>query len=419
MILFVRREKIIAAVPRNIAQDHFGDVADRRRPPLDKKIRGVEQIGVDVLRRSFFLALNEHLRLVIGRGTEAHNHTMNRRHVLRLRAPLESPVSKIDVNLLEELAPQQADNLALSDRIGSNKSRADVGVGRRHIIRRLLEPAADKIQIARALPTVKDSNQIVFVVGSHKTRAAEGRIADNVIDRADIGAPIERKRIALDDVSGTCQRQKIYVAMNNHLGLLHHLIFGNPHGSARDGDGKIVDLDAVKIFDGDEDMTVGAERMKFPNDVVLEATDRQISFGEEIAAAAGGIKKFERRQFGLKIFECGALMFSTALDGFKFVVERLEKQRVDDFMNVFDGSIMHAAAPTGDRIEGRLEERAEDGRADALPIELRVVAGVEEQVVRDDVVELRDVGVVVFKEVAVDVGKIFELRAERGIAPVN
>lgn len=38
--------------------------------------------------------------------------------------------------------------------------------------------------------------------------------------------------------------------MNDLLGDLHHLTFGDPEGGLGDGHGKIVDLNAVKLSDG-------------------------------------------------------------------------------------------------------------------------------------------------------------------------
>ena len=55
------------------------------------------------------------------------------------------------------------------------------------------------------------------------------------------------------DISKAFERQIIQIEFNNPLSLVHHLAFGDPEGGCCDGDGKVVDLDAVELMDIDFD----------------------------------------------------------------------------------------------------------------------------------------------------------------------
>ena len=171
-------------------------------------------------------------------------------------------------------------------------------------------------------------------------------------------------------MSGAFERQEIDIFVDNHLGLLEHLIFGDPKSGASDGDGEIIDFDAEEIFNGDFDATSCAEPVQFSDHFIFETTERQKGFGEEIAGAARGIEEGERCQFELKLFELDFFILAFAPDGLKFIVEVVEKERIDDAMNIFDARIMHAARPSSDGVESRFKEGAEDGGADAVPIEI-------------------------------------------------
>ena len=87
-------------------------------------------------------------------------------------------------------------------------------------------------------------------------------------------------------------------------------------------------------------------------------------------------------------------------------------------MDIFNRSIMHAAGSTRYGVERRFKESTEDRRADAAPIELRVVGGVEQEVMRNFAVDGRDIGSIAEK-ITVDVRELFQLRAEILIATVD
>ena len=51
------------------------------------------------------------------------------------------------------------------------------------------------------------------------------------------------------DVGIAFERQEFQVAMNDFLGLLNHLEFGDPQGSLSDGNSEVVNLDAEELSD--------------------------------------------------------------------------------------------------------------------------------------------------------------------------
>ena len=91
-----------------------------------------------------------------------------------------------------------------------------------------------------------------------------------------------------------------------------------------------------------------------------------------------------------------------------------EEKRVDDFVDVLDGRVHHAAGAARLGIERRLEERAEDGGRDVAPVE---VGGLDEQLPYL-VVKRRNLRVGnAAEKSAVGVGKRGKLRFEVGVAP--
>ena len=119
------------------------------------------------------------------------------------------------------------------------------------------------------------------------------------------------------DVGVRGEREEVHAALDNALGLLHHLAFGDPDGGFRDGDGEVVDLDAVELLDIDLDRIIFLVREAqcdaavagdgLAQDVVLEAAQREIAFGQEVAAATGGVRVSEEeyQQLQEKISESG------------------------------------------------------------------------------------------------------------------
>ena len=103
------------------------------------------------------------------------------------------------------------------------------------------------------------------------------------------------------DVGVGRERQEVHFAVDDALGLLHHLAFGDPYRCLGDGDGEVVDLDAVELLDADldggvgrlveaEDAAAGFVEDGLAQDVVFEAAQGEVAFREEIPAAARRIE---------------------------------------------------------------------------------------------------------------------------------
>lgn len=78
------------------------------------------------------------------------------------------------------------------------------------------------------------------------------------------------------------------------LSLLHHLALGDPQGGLGHGHSKVVDLNAVELADGHLDGVGDLAQgdlavLQGINDLVLQPTERQIGFREEVARAAGRV----------------------------------------------------------------------------------------------------------------------------------
>ena len=89
-------------------------------------------------------------------------------------------------------------------------------------------------------------------------------------------------------------------------------------------------------------------------------------------------------------------------DAVEFRAQGVEEERVDDFVDVLDGGVVHAAGAAGLGVERALEDGAEDGRRDFRPVEAQ--GGFPQDGFAQAVRELRDfhgAG----EERAVDVGE--------------
>ena len=94
------------------------------------------------------------------------------------------------------------------------------------------------------------------------------------------------------DVGVGRERQEVHFVVDDALGLLHHLAFGDPYRGLGDGDGEVVDLDAVELLDADLDGGVGrfveaedaAARFVedgLAQDVVFEAAQGEVALREK------------------------------------------------------------------------------------------------------------------------------------------
>ena len=79
--------------------------------------------------------------------------------------------------------------------------------------------------------------------------ADEGRVADDKVDVRREIFPVDAQGVLADDVAVSFERESVEVNAKRALGLLEHLVFGNPQGSLRDGHRERINFNAVELID--------------------------------------------------------------------------------------------------------------------------------------------------------------------------
>lgn len=293
--------------------------------------------------------------------------------IIGFTVPYKSTVCKVNMNviLIIDRFPNADDLLSLRNRIGGNKCCAYFRCN--HILGSFEVPSCHVIYILSGFWS--NSFKIIFLLFRLISISHKRRIPHNVIQlilRHD-RFPVNAQCISLGDIDIALEWQEVDSGMYDVLGLLEHLALCDPERCTGDGDGEVVDLDAVELADvhsnrvGDGE---GAEADLFiksqAQGVVFEAAQADISLGEEVATAAGRVEEGEAGEFILIGFQrlLTLLLYGDLLDGVEFLAQRVEKQRVDDFMNVLDRGIVHAAGSACFRVQRTLEHSPKDGWAD-------------------------------------------------------
>ena len=107
-------------------------------------------------------------------------------------------------------------------------------------------------------------------------------------------------------------------------------------------------------------------------DPILDATQFQIRFGQEVAGPAGGVEEPEAGYLVVEFVErvgAGTACDRPGLRPLEFGFQTVEEQRVDEPVDVLDGRVMHASLAPFVMAEGFLHEGTEDDGADAAPVE--------------------------------------------------
>ena len=81
--------------------------------------------------------------------------------------------------------------------------------------------------------------------------------------------------------------------MHDVLGLLHHLAFRDPHGRLGHGHGKVVDLDAVELANGDLDGVCHVAQHNLVGEgtkgLIFQFAQGDVRLGQEVAGTTGGV----------------------------------------------------------------------------------------------------------------------------------
>ena len=87
------------------------------RSALNENIWGVEEISVDIVRKDFFITVENNFGLVIRCGAETNDDAMNMSLLIRFAIPMKSSVSKVNMNVVEERLPKSGNRIALTNRV--------------------------------------------------------------------------------------------------------------------------------------------------------------------------------------------------------------------------------------------------------------------------------------------------------------
>ena len=197
--------------------------------------------------------------------------------------------------------------------------------------------------------------------------------------------------------------------MDHVLRLLHHLALRDPQGCPGHGDGKVVDLNAIKLSDGDLDGVFHIQHdlplVEQGDHFVLKTPQGEVCLCQEIPGAAGRVQKFQAGQPSLKGPQSpiAGLKISHFRNFRELRPQSVQEQRVDDFVNIFNAGVVHAAGTPRLRVQGALKNGAEDGGADGRPV--KVLTGTVEDQAYDLLVQPGDQCALVGKQTAVDIGE--------------
>ena len=344
-----------------------------------------------------------------------------------LAVPTESAVSKVDVDseaVIQRL-PYPGDLFALCDGIGGNKSRADICSLNQ--LSRLKIPTRHIVNfsgglIGLALFVYVDGQDVLFLLLGLQRITHKRRIAHNVIQLV-LGhhaLPVQTQGVPLNDIRVGFQGKEIKAHVDDIFGFLHHLALGNPQGGLGYGHGKIVDLNPVKLPDGDLDRVTHIKYnlvvMQQGKDLIFQPPQGKIGFCQKVSRTAGGVEEGQAGQLlleRLQLLLAGALHWDFA-DLFQFGFQPIQKQRVNYFVDVLNAGVMHSSAATGLRVQRAFKDRTKDSRADGRPVKI-LTCPAEDQ--RDNfLIEPRDNDVLIGKQATVDIGEGRQIIIHIGVA---
>lgn len=153
--------------------------------------------------------------------------------------------------------------------------------------------------------------------------------------------------------------------------------------------------------------------------IVFQASKRQVGLGEEVARAARGVEELEAGELLAETAQ-GVLPLARRhallrADGIELFLQAVQEQRVYHLVDVLGAGVVHAARAAGLRVQGGLEDAAEDGGADLRPVGL--LGHLEQELELDLVGEVGDLGFL-REQPPVDVGEGLD-RLVVGVALVD
>ena len=230
--------------------------------------------------------------------------------------PTERAVREIEVDARrEERLPKNRYLHTLRNRI--SRDECSMNICPSHILRRFFVPARDIIEIANIFPAFEHRLNVIFLCCIHHTRPDKRRVAHNfhVVARRQNLPPVDAQRVRLVQIRIRRQRQEAHLAVQDFFRLPCHLTLRDPERRFRDRAGEVLDFDAVELADRhlDESPVVCAVEIeaeharaafchdRLAQDIIFEPPEGEVTFSQEIPAAAGRVKIFAAPELFLQI----------------------------------------------------------------------------------------------------------------------
>src|SRR5699024_3249103 len=131
----------------------------------------------------------------------------------------------------------------------------------------------------------------------------------------------------------------------------------------------------------------------------------QVGLGQKVARTAGRVKEGQRSELALKGAQPGVFgaLDRDRADFIQLRFQIVQKQWIDDLVNVLNARVVHPAVAAGFRAKRTLKHRVENCRADLRPVE--ILAGPGQNQIPDFIGEGRYLDVLIGKKPAVHIGE--------------
>ena len=161
------------------------------------------------------------------------------------------------------------------------------------------------------------------------------------------------------------------------LANLHiHDVFRQEHGNACDFCGKFFQFNAVELVNGDfashadidPEVLLRGDFLHRHEGAKFQFSQFAIGNYEEVAAATRGIKKAERTEFFLELFEGIDLALAQREDLLKLFLQIIKEQGAHQLQDIFFARIMRSKRASCFGVHDGLKHGTKDDRGDIVPL---------------------------------------------------